>query len=322
MSTVSLVSIGDDTLQAIVDEAGTVHVVVARVCEALGIDVDSQRKRIQQSPWGMRKSSLRPIADSMGRERATLCIELDALPMWLATADASKASPAAHAKLVRFQIEARDVLAAHFGIGGRVNLQSPRPSGGASGSGATARTAMNAVPAGAALEQLAAIEHMGSMLSGLLQVARTNAQAIAAVEARVEGTEAALAEATARADDAVAIAARVRNEGAHFREHRRRLDTAVGHITRQVRRFCGQKGVDYREVYSKIRAELGLRRSQDGGPALGKAKLRADQVLRMARLCHNMSINECSVAVIESILNGDDDATRAGAIDAETQAIQ
>lgn len=302
-------------LTCVIDDDGVVHVVVARVCDALGLDVEGQRRRLQSLPWAPRKTSLRPVKDSLGRDQATLTVQLDALPMWLATVEANKARPEAFARLVRFQVEARDALAAHFGVGGRDVLPSPRPSGGASGSGATPRTAMSAVPAGAALEQLAAIEHMGNMLSGLLQVARTNAQAIAAVEARVE-------EATARADDAVAIAARVRNEGAHFREHRRRLDTAVGHITRQVRRFCGQKGVDYREVYSKIRAELGLRRSQDGGPALGKAKLRADQVLRMARLCHNMSINECSVAVIESILNGDDDATRAGAIDAETQAIQ
>ena len=91
---------------------GLVHVSVKRVCEALGIDDDAQRVKLQNQPWAATLMIKATAPD--GKKYEAFCIELDSLPMWLATIHAGKVKPEARARLVAFQCEAKRVLADHF----------------------------------------------------------------------------------------------------------------------------------------------------------------------------------------------------------------
>lgn len=55
-----------------------------------------------------------PTVAEDGRTRETQCLDLDALPMWLATINPSKVKPELRAKLELFQREAAAVLRDHF----------------------------------------------------------------------------------------------------------------------------------------------------------------------------------------------------------------
>lgn len=332
MSTVSLVAVGDDTLQVVIDENGVAHVVVARVCEALGVDTDTQRKKLQSIGWAVHRTSLRPVRDSLNREQVTLCIDLDSLPMWLATIDVSKARPEAQAKLQRFQLTARDVLAEHLGMGGRSTSHLARASGGAVGSGGAVVVA-RAAPVGGVFEQLAAIEQMGGMLQGLLTVARQNAEALAAVSADVARVEGAVVEANARSADVALLVDSMAKKGVHFRESARAIKNATAYVSRRIRAEAPYTNYDWRTIYGAARNELGLARSPasstsspSGAPTkktspkpIGESIKRADQVLTYARVATKHGISGCDVATINRILNADDDAN---VVDADTQALQ
>jgi hypothetical protein len=67
----------------------TVWVVVKRVCEALEIDHSAQLERLKRKPWAsVAMMATQVLGDDQRREIA--CIELDSLPMWLATIDAPR----------------------------------------------------------------------------------------------------------------------------------------------------------------------------------------------------------------------------------------
>lgn len=104
-----------DRLEAITTPDGKVWVVLRRCCEALGIDTDSQRKRLtdpQRSPWAC--TVIMTVHDVSGRKQEACLIDLDTVPMWLATIDVSRVSEDARPKLLRYQIDCARVLRDHF----------------------------------------------------------------------------------------------------------------------------------------------------------------------------------------------------------------
>lgn len=103
-----------DRLQAVRD-GEAVWVVVRRVCEALGIDPDSQRKRLQDAercPWAVTVMTTATGPD--GKNYEVFAVHLDSLPMWLATIEASRVRPEAREKLIAYQKECARVLRDHF----------------------------------------------------------------------------------------------------------------------------------------------------------------------------------------------------------------
>ena len=100
-----------DTLAA-VHEGDDVWIVVKRVCEALDVSLQGQSKRLKASAWSGVNMMLTP--DKRGRAQRTLCIPLKRLSMWLATFDASRVAEHVRPKIVRYQVEAADVLHAYF----------------------------------------------------------------------------------------------------------------------------------------------------------------------------------------------------------------
>jgi hypothetical protein len=331
VNTVSLVAVGDDTLEAIKEPDGTVWVVVRRVCEALGIDAKTQQRKIEsRSTWA---TKVIMTSDASGRSRMQTCIDLDSLPVWLANVDEARVSDAVRPKLVRFQREVRDVLARHFG--------GSRTSGGGAVSGRRVDTQplTSGQPLGALsiAADARAFLAVTKSLSDALEATIGEVERVKAQTERVEHfaidvaqrqqqlgwrLEKEIDEVAAVANDAAASVSRLAREQGQLRESSRRRLAAVGHITSEIRRHCARTATPYQQVYSEVRADLGLRRTQHGGPALGKANLRADQVLRLARTATRLGVPGCGVLVIEAILNGEDDPTRPGFVDVATKAVQ
>lgn len=330
MTTVSLVTVGDAALE-VVEHEGAGWVSIRRTCELLGIDADSQRQKLQQKPWARLESIA--AKDPAGRAQQALFIAEDCFHMWMAGLDHNRVDERVAKRLISFQCEARRVLAQHFAGSGaeqsRAVMSTARPSGGASGSGGAAV----ARAGGSALEQLAALEQMGQLVTGLLAVARQNAEQLAAVDARVAANEQALVAANARADDAMMLVDRISKKSVTFREDARCIKAAVAHVSRRIRSWCAYSNVHWQTVYGAARDELGLARSPvvntsagSGEPVkqkrpkpLGECIKRADQVLTYARVATKHGVTGCDVATINRILNGDDDSN---VVDVDTQAIQ
>jgi hypothetical protein len=303
---------------------GTVWVVVRRVCEALGLDVVAQRQRLLMAGWASEKAIMMQVEDSLGRPRDTLVIALDAMPMWMASIDLGRVSELARPRLERFQSEARDVLARHFGLDGVAHPTPPAASvsGSAVGSGAPPRTAMSAVQGSGGVLELLAIT---DQLSGAIRATYAEAQA---ARATAEQAQAIAAEASAIAAETsdTAVGAQTlarlamqhaeRNAGRGIPAHRRR--SAVQHITRQMRAHCASRGLDFKDFFGGVRRELGLRPRTDGGPALSKAAMEPHMIILMARYATNKGVAWCSARTIEDILSGADELTRAGYIDIPT----
>jgi hypothetical protein len=115
--TVSIVSVPfhGDELQALHAPDGKVWVVLRRACEALGIPYEGQRQRLQdsgRSPWATTSMMLVVAQDQ--KQREVVVIDLDTLPMWLATIDSSRVAEHVREKLVVYQKECARVLRDRF----------------------------------------------------------------------------------------------------------------------------------------------------------------------------------------------------------------
>jgi hypothetical protein len=117
-SSVSLVSVpfqGGALLAAAgsYPEEGDRPVPLAPFCERLGINADTQRKKLARVAWTCPVIMTVQIpGDDQARRLA--CIPLRALAGWLFTINPGKVAPEARPALVAYQREAADVLYRHF----------------------------------------------------------------------------------------------------------------------------------------------------------------------------------------------------------------
>lgn len=102
---------------------GKVWISVRHVCDALGIDPDGQRVKLSTKEWACTEIISVQLPGS-SQTRALTCIDLDSLPLWLATIEASRVKPAVRPLLLAFQKECARVLRDHF-FGAPV--KRPRP---------------------------------------------------------------------------------------------------------------------------------------------------------------------------------------------------
>lgn len=100
-----------DVLDAIQDERG-VWVGVKRACENVGVDADSQGRRLKSQPWAT--TAVMTVVAADGKSREMLMAHLDCLPMWLATIEASRVREEIRPKLIAYQRECARVLRDHF----------------------------------------------------------------------------------------------------------------------------------------------------------------------------------------------------------------
>jgi hypothetical protein len=101
----------EDTIDALPLD-GKVFVSLKRCCDALGLKVQRQLTKLKEQPWAC--VTIMVTHDKSGRRQELAMIDLDSLPMWLATVNAGKVAENLRPKLVRYQKEAARVLSNHF----------------------------------------------------------------------------------------------------------------------------------------------------------------------------------------------------------------
>jgi hypothetical protein len=92
--------------------AGDQPIPLRPLCDRLGVDVKSQRKKLRGKSWAT-PVMITAVADD-GKVREMVAIPLRAVPLWLATIHLGKVAPSARPMLEAFQAEACDVLYRHF----------------------------------------------------------------------------------------------------------------------------------------------------------------------------------------------------------------
>ena len=119
---------GDTIMCAEDNSTGKIYVGVKWVCEGIGLtdnQMKNERKKIGKD-LVLSKGGSNLTLLTNGGEQEVLCIELDYLPLWLAkislTPKMQKNNPTAVAKLINYQLKAKDVLAEAFIKPREVNL--------------------------------------------------------------------------------------------------------------------------------------------------------------------------------------------------------
>lgn len=97
---------------------GTEWSSVTHVCQSLGIDPKSQRRKLKGKSWACEVMMTLQVGD---QRRNLSMVDRRTLTMWLATIDASRVSEEARPVLEAYQSEAADALDAYFHKGGAIN---------------------------------------------------------------------------------------------------------------------------------------------------------------------------------------------------------
>lgn len=115
----------DTTIYTTADGA---YVALRPVCEALGLDVHSQRHRLQRQSWATEVIMTSVAAD--GKVREMVFIDRRTFTMWLATIDTGRIGDDHTRELVRiYQCEAADALDKYFHKGVAINPRTVQSSG-------------------------------------------------------------------------------------------------------------------------------------------------------------------------------------------------
>lgn len=98
---------------------GKPHVVFRPLVESLGLDADSQMKRLRRHSWATTVKMTGVGLD--GKNREMTCIDLRTLTMWLATIDENRVSEEARPLVVAYQNEVADAIESYWAKGGAIN---------------------------------------------------------------------------------------------------------------------------------------------------------------------------------------------------------
>jgi hypothetical protein len=112
----------EDEIHVIYDQrTGKDWTVLRRICENLGIDPDSQRRRLARTRWAT--TVIMTVVAADGSIREQLCVDRRTLLMWLATIEPGRIGVSEVARKVElYQDEVADLLEAHFGGKGGMHL--------------------------------------------------------------------------------------------------------------------------------------------------------------------------------------------------------
>lgn len=102
---------------------GGEYVALKPMCDALGIDVWTQTRKLNEKSWAT--TSKMTVVASDGKTREMTALHKDAVPMWLATLSENKVKPEARPVLITYQKEAAKALNDYFTTGSatRFNAQ-------------------------------------------------------------------------------------------------------------------------------------------------------------------------------------------------------
>jgi hypothetical protein len=108
-----IVVLYDDELTAVRAGDGRIYVVLAHLCESLGIDTQGQSRRINRHAVLSRGLSWVDILSTQGNQtqrRRAQVLRVDLVPLWLSGIRATAVNEAIQPKLILFQENAGDVL--------------------------------------------------------------------------------------------------------------------------------------------------------------------------------------------------------------------
>lgn len=118
--TVKNVNLFGDTIVAVQDHNGKVWAGVKWICDGLGLtegQAKAEKKRVQEDLVLCEGTKFHPLG-SGNANKEVLCLCNDYVPLWIAkitiTPSMKKNNPELVDKLVKYQLEAKDVLAAAF----------------------------------------------------------------------------------------------------------------------------------------------------------------------------------------------------------------
>lgn len=92
---------------------GKVYTPLRKFCEFLGINFDGQRQRIRRDETLNQGACILHLPSNRG-EQATLMLENSFLPLWLAGIKANQCREEIRDNLIKFKLEAKDILAEAF----------------------------------------------------------------------------------------------------------------------------------------------------------------------------------------------------------------
>jgi hypothetical protein len=98
---------------------GKPSVSLRHACDAIGLAVDSQRRKLKGRSWATATQWVSVAED--GKQREMTMIDRRTFTMWLGGIDENRVSPEARPILIAFQAEAADALDAYFNEGGAIN---------------------------------------------------------------------------------------------------------------------------------------------------------------------------------------------------------
>ena len=119
---------GKDILTADLAD-GNGYVSVRSLCDAFGLDARAQRRRLKRQQGYFEPYTATIQMQTTGGKQATLCLMSSAVPLFLTGVDLSRVQdPDTRFLLKAFLEEAHTVLAEHFGISERGEIQFLRES--------------------------------------------------------------------------------------------------------------------------------------------------------------------------------------------------
>ena len=98
--TTELVPLHGDVIEAMRTADGKVFASIKRCCESLGVAEQSQAAKLKNREWAVTTMIVATGPD--GKRYDSLMIDLESLPMWLATIHSSKVVVAVRAKLLAY----------------------------------------------------------------------------------------------------------------------------------------------------------------------------------------------------------------------------
>lgn len=101
-----------------VEVDGKPHVVFRPLVESLGLDADSQMKRLRRHSWACPVK----MTVQMGNQgREVTLVDIRTLTMWLATIDENRVSEEARPLVIAYQNEVADAIESYWTQGGAIN---------------------------------------------------------------------------------------------------------------------------------------------------------------------------------------------------------
>lgn len=98
----------------IVEQNGRIYVAMKQICEAIGLDWDSQRKRIKRDPVLSSVAVMMTVTAEDGKLYETICLPLEKLNGWLFGIDANRVKPELREEVICYQLYCYDVLYEYY----------------------------------------------------------------------------------------------------------------------------------------------------------------------------------------------------------------